>query len=228
MRLRNLWPTPVLDFIQPLPPDTRAALIRLLLKKDQEHHKMDETNPDFHAFMRSKGFYSTSHYNLFDETDLHPEGPAILEFEKYACEAFRAYLREAFQIPDANSVKLVGRCFGNVQTTGARTMPHYHQGIDGVLVHYLELGFGDDPEQNKSPRHGSQALLLMDPRPAPTYPYWEKVDSISPQMGLTVITPGYLWHETNPFRHQGIRACLVVNFQVLTNTYGELHRPMRF
>ena len=39
---------------------------------------------------------------------------------------------------------------------------------------------------------------------------------------------GFKGLKTNPFRFDGDRVCIVVNFNVITNTYAELHRPMRF
>jgi len=96
-----------------------------------------------------------------------------------------------------------------------------------VLVHYLELGQSRDEEANLTPRHGTHALLLLDPRGTPNYPWWEKVESITPRQGLTVIHPAYLWHETNVWRGTTTRVCIVVNFQVIRPGYLSLHRPLR-
>lgn len=205
----------------------RQALINVLLRKEEDRHKIAENSPEFHRFMMSKGFYATTHYNLFDEADQHPERDAIIEFERIACQAYREYLRDAYQIEEWDKVRLSGRAFGNVQVPGARTFPHYHQSVDGELIHYLEID-ENDPDRDLSPRHGSHALLLLDPRGTPNYPYWEKVHSIPPQVGMTVLHPAYVWHETNPYRGTGIRVAMVVNFQVVSHGYVELHKQMRF
>jgi len=228
MVIAQMWPTPVAQQQIDLPEPMRKALIEVLKRKDAQRGDLAKRAPDFHVFMKDKGFYATSHYNLFDEADAHPEREAILMFERVACLAAREYLAHALELREARDVQLAGRCFGNVQRTGDRTLPHYHQGVDFVLVHYLTVGHGADVEASSTPRNGPHALLLLDPRPVPTFPYWEKVHAIQPRIGLTVLTPGYLWHETNPFRFDGDRVCIVVNFNVITNTYAELHRPMRF
>lgn len=228
MGIRQLWPTPLMEEHVALPEDMRQALINVLVRKEEDRHKIAETAPDFHQFMKSKKFYASTHYNLFDEADQHPERDAILAFERVACKLFRRYLRDGLNIEQADEVKLAGRAFGNVQEPGARTFPHYHQTVDGVMVHYLAVGDGSDPEAGKTHRHGSHALLCLDPRGAINYPYWEKLESISPYQGLTVIHPGYLWHETNTWRGDGTRVVMVVNFQVVSHGYVELHREMRF
>jgi hypothetical protein len=228
MKIEQLWPTPVGRMDIFLPDEMRRQLVEVLIRKDAEREKIAEHSPDFHRFMMSKQFFTGTHYNLFAEADELPERDAVIAFEKIACEAFRRYLREAYDIGDADRVRLAGRCFGNVQLTGARTFPHYHQSCDGVLIHYLDVGDGRDPDANLSPRHGTHALLLLDPRGSPNYPWWEKVHSIAPHRGLTLIHPAYLWHETNVWRGAGTRVCIVVNFQVVRPGYLELHREMRF
>ena len=227
MQVRNLWPTPLACESIQLPEVMRAQLIDVLLRKDAERQAAIEADPDFHRFMTSKKFYASTHYNLFAEAEAHPEREAILAFEQFACVKFRQFLETAYGIDKDQGVELAGRCFGNVQLPGARTFPHYHQSCDGVLIHYLDLGEGRDPEANFTPRHGTHALLLLDPRGTPNYPWWEKVESITPTLGLTVIHPAYLWHETNVWRGTGIRVCIVVNFQVIRPGYLSLHQPLR-
>lgn len=228
MNVEALWPTPVgrMDIV--LPEDMRRQLIDVLIRKDAERETIADRSPEFHRFMMSKRFYAGTHYNLFTDADDLPERDAIIGFERIACKAYRDYLKVAYGLELADQVRLSGRCFGNVQQPGARTFPHYHQTCDGVLVHYLEVGDGNDPQAGLSPRHGTHALLLLDPRGAPNYPWWEKVHSISPHQGLTVIHPAYVWHETNVWRGATTRVCIVVNFQVVSPGYAELHREMRF
>ena len=227
MQLRHLWPTPIAQDMLVLPEDMRSQLIAVLLRKEADREKIRDTSPDFHRFMTSKKFYASTHYNLFAEADDHPERDAILAFQNMAVGLLRSYLKEAYQIPEEETVEVSGRCFGNVQSSGARTFPHYHQASDVVLIHYLDVGHGADAEANVTPRHGNHALLLLDPRGAPNFPWWEKVESIVPRHGLTIIHPAYLWHETNVWRGAGTRVCIVVNFQIIKPGYLELHRPLQ-
>lgn len=228
MKIDRLWATPIAEFQVPMPEEMRRALVAVLLRKEKESHRAAAAAPEFERLRREKKLQATTHYNLFTEADRHPEREDIVEFERLACGLFRNYLREAYSIEQANELKLGGRCFGNVQLPGARTFPHYHHGVDGELVHYLQIEDGPDPQAHISDRHGSHALLLMDPRGTPSFPYWEKVHSIFPRQGLTVIHPSYVWHETNVWRGEHPRVCIVVNFQVLSHGNAALHEPLRF
>ena len=131
-------------------------------------------------------------------------------------------------VRQADELKLEGRCFGNVQVPGARTYPHYHQDVNGVLEHYLTVGNNDlDVDIEKSPRHARHSILFQDPRPGISYPYWEKLAAYYPRVGLTIIHPNYVWHETNPWLGEGKRVCIVVNFRIVSHGYNELHKPLR-
>lgn len=228
MTIKHLWTTPVMEENTPLPEKIRQDLIRVLIAREDARTKVADTSPDFHSFMKSKAAYAITPYNLFNDVDMFPEErDSIIAFERFSCMMYRKFLREALNVEHADDVKLVGRCFGNVQTQGARTYPHYHQAMDGVLVHYLQLD-ELDPERMATERHGAHALMLLDPRGTPNYPYWEKVEPISPYQNLTVVHPAYVWHETNPYRGSGQRVAIVVNFQVASHCYVELQSPMRF
>ncbi len=228
MTIRHLWTTPVMEEDTPLPEKIRQDLIAAVRRRESARDEVAEKSPGFHEFMKSKKAYAVTPYNLFSDIDQFPEErESILAFEQFACKMYRRYLREALAVEQADEVKLVGRCFGNVQEPGARTYPHYHQAMDGVLIHYLQIDQRDQ-EAGQTIRHGSHALLLQDPRPAPNYPYWQKLEVIQPYQNLSVIHPAYLWHETNVYRGQGQRICIVVNFQVASHCYVELHAPMRF
>ena len=213
-KIEQKWATPFLESDTRLPHKTARDLIKVLKLKETALSNLRKTNPEFYGMAEAKGFYATTHYNLFDNPDEHAFAKeAILEFEQIACTMIRHYIRKGWGIQQADDLKLEGRCFGNVQTTGARTYPHYHQDVNGVLVHYLAVGDENlDVDMEKSPRHAKHAVLFQDPRPAISYPYWEKVHAVYPRVGLTVIHPNYLWHETNPWLGQGDRVCIVVNF----------------
>lgn len=228
MSLRHLWTTPILEEYTPLPEKMRVDLIRALEVRESARQQVQSVSPGFHEFMKSKAAYAVTPYNLFADLDMFPEQrESILGFEQFACKMYRRYMREAWSVEQADEIKLVGRAFGNIQKPGARTYPHYHQAMDGVLIHYLKID-EHDFEAGASVRHGSHALLLLDPRGTPNYPYWEKVESIAPYEGLTVIHPANVWHETNPYRGTGDRVAIVVNFQAASHCYVELQTEMRF
>ena len=228
MNITQRWATPVAEFDLELPEAMRQQLINVLVHKEEERDKLEENSPEFFRFMQSKRFYASTHYNLFAEAGRHPEKNAIIAFEQIACNAYRDYLRKAYDIEQAAELQISGRCFGNVQSTGARTFPHYHQSVDHLLIHYLDIPDHNDPDLGKSHRHGTHSLLLQDPRGAINYPYWEKIVPIKPYTGKTVLHPAYVWHETNPYRGEGTRVCIVVNFQIISHAYPELHKEMRF
>jgi hypothetical protein len=227
MQIRYLWPTSVGLDTRALPEQVREDLIRVLVRKDQERPKVGLDQTNWEKFVQSKKLYSSTHYNLFAEADQHPEVNSIKAFESFSIACLKDYLAEAFGMGAEYEFQFSGRCFGNVQYPGGRTFPHYHQSTDIVLIHYLDVGNGIDPEAMKTQRHGSHALLLLDPRGSPNFPWFEKIESISPHQGMTVLHPGYLWHETNPWREaQGTRVCIVVNFQITSPGYGSLHQPI--
>lgn len=236
-KIDQLWTTPFMEMDAALPENINDDLVKLCQAKDHSVASLKDSAPQFYSLLDDKGFYATTHYNLFDE-ESHLEFPeykeAILYFEKVAVQQIRYYILKGWGVEQAYEVTLEGRCFGNVQETGARTYPHYHQDTNGVLVHYLQLGDPDIPHEQQmkvgienSPRHGNHSVLFLDPRPSPNYPFWEKVHSVTPRKGLTLIHPNYLWHETNPWLGVGTRACIVVNFKIASHGYNELTKTFR-
>ena len=234
-KIEQRFATPFQESDTQLPEEMRNNLIKVLELKESAMTEVKEKNPDFYSIAESKGFYATTHYNLFDNPAEYPFAEqSILEFEQIACQNIRYYIRKGWGIRQADELKLEGRCFGNVQETGARTFPHYHQDVNGVLVHYLKMGDEDlDPKEQvlkdveKSPRHPPHSVMFVDPRPAINYPYWEKLYTVSPRIGLTIIHPNYVWHETNPWLGKGTRVCIVVNFRIVSHGYNELSKPLR-
>ena len=228
-KIEQKFTTPFFESDTKLPSKMVEDLSKVLELKETALSEVKQTNPDFYSIAEAKGFYATTHYNLFDDCDEYPFAKdSILEFEQIACQMIRYYIRKGWGLQQANEMKLEGRCFGNVQKTGARTYPHYHQDTNGVLVHYLKIDNKDvSIDSEKSPRHGTHSVIFLDPRPAINYPYWEKVHTISPREGLTLIHPNYLWHETNPWLGEGTRICIVVNFRIMSHGYNELSKPLR-
>lgn len=236
-KIEHKFTTPFMESHTQLPQDMRDQLCDVLAQKETAMSKVKESDPQFYSLAQSKGFYATTHYNLFDEKDMNefPEArQSILDFEQIAHQMIRYYIRKGWGVQQADDMNIEARCFGNVQEPGARTYPHYHQDISGVLVHYLKVGDEDVDfsgqilkGQEKSPRHGSHQVMFQDPRPAIGYPYWEKIHGITPKVGLTIIHPNYVWHETNPWLGKGIRVAIVVNFRILSHGYNELLKPLR-
>ena len=232
-RIEQLWTTPFMEVDITLPDAIRYDLINVLHKKEQSLQEIRDENPQFYSIVDSKGFYATTLYNLFANPQEYPEKDTILEFEKISTKLIRYYIRKGWGIQQADELELEGRCFGNIQQPGARTYPHYHQDVNGVLVHYLSMGEGNltdnvMKDSEKSPRHPTHNVLFQDPRPAISYPYWQKIHAVTPRVGLTLIHPNYLWHETNPWLGQGERSCIVVNFRIVSHGYNELIKPFRF
>jgi hypothetical protein len=210
--------------------------------------------------------FERNHYNLFDDSENNPH---IKGYEELSSEIIRYFVAKAYNIENADQLDIDCRGFGNMQTTGRRTFPHYHHAFDGVMITYLTLGGeftltsdvgGEDDLQLVAPnsticelkekisvqeKSGTVAnyadfdlkkedmpcesdggLLLLDPRPAINYPYNTKAKNYVPKIGTTVIHPAYIWHESNTFVGQGIRACVVVNYRVNTYNNNGLVRPM--
>jgi hypothetical protein len=226
MHVEQLWPTPVGRTDILLPEEVRQSLIAVLERKDASHERVRGDAEAFRSFVASKKFYHGIHYNLFAEAPEHPEHNSLVEFERIACRTFRDYLREAFAVEDADTVRLNGRCFGHVQKPGERTFPHYHQGCDGVLIHYLDVG--EATAVNRPADSSPHALLLLDPRGSPNYPWWGKMHSIIPYRGLTILHPAYAWHETTVWQQSTRRVVIVVNFQVIGHGHASLYRELAF
>jgi hypothetical protein len=235
--IEQKFTTPFMESVTAIPEDMRKHLCDVLVQKETAMSKTKNSDPEFYSLAQSKGFYATTHYNLFAEKDMEefPEAKdSILEFEQISCQMIRYYIRKGWGVQQADDMKIEGRCFGNVQEPGARTHPHYHQDISGVLVHYLRVGDEDVSltdqirvNEELSPRHGQHTVMFQDPRPAIGYPYWEKNHCVTPQIGLTIIHPNYVWHETNPWLGKGTRVCIVVNFRIVSHGYNELLQPLR-
>ena len=76
-------------------------------------------------------------------------------------------------------------------------------------VHVVNKG---ENYMEKFPLSGSGQLILCDPRVGVTDVFSKKAIAFKPKVGTTIIHPGYIWHETNQFTGNGIRALIVVMF----------------
>ena len=119
VRIDHKWTTPFFEMDGVLPKKMRDDLCRVLEKKELDMKAVKEKEPEFYSIAQSKGFYATTHYNLFAEEDMNEfpnEKESILAYEKLAMEQIRYYIRKGWGVQQADDMRLEGRCFGNVQS----------------------------------------------------------------------------------------------------------------
>ena len=149
MKITQNWTTPIGELDIKLPEEMRLGLIRFVASRGycttMGTHKKTQT-PEFER----------NHYNLFDYGKDDPEGEHISSFEKISSEIIRYYLANSYDLSSADDLRIEARGFGNMQTYGRRTYPHYHHGFDGVFIHYLTVGdefqikeFSDNPSDTE-------------------------------------------------------------------------------
>jgi len=256
LNINHEWTTPIGKMHIYLPEITRQVLISIMTKQsmvftEQTYDKKNKTAKELNKF-------NNSIYNLFDYSKdnlTSLELSALKEFEKISSKIIRTYINKAWEIDEDVEVKV--RAFGNVQRPfSRRTSPHFHHGWDGVFVHYLTVGeefnhpkFSDEKNEHlattaertkesreildkadiqTSPEDYSGDLLLLDPRPAIRMPYNNKAKTIKPEVGLTLVHPAYLWHETQTHTKPGIRVAIVINFNINNRNYDELPTNLAF
>ena len=78
-KIEQKWATPFLESHTKLPDKVRNDLIEVLKLKETALSNLKETNPEFYGMAEAKGFYATTHYNLFD--DLDEQLLLLFEFE---------------------------------------------------------------------------------------------------------------------------------------------------
>lgn len=128
--IKQCWTTPIGEIDINLPEDMRIALIEYIASKGycttMGTHKRTQTRE-----------FEENHYNLFDEKDNNEH---IKKFEEYSSELIRYYIANGYNIGNVETFDIDARAFGNMQTAGRRTYPHYHHGFDGVMICYLTVG----------------------------------------------------------------------------------------
>jgi hypothetical protein len=224
MEITEHWATPIGEDTIEIGEDLRKSLIEVIAKDGS---------------------------NIFIYPDNDPNADAIREFEVISNKIIRDFITEAYEIEDINSFDIEARSFGNQQSYGTRTYPHYHHGFDGVLIYYLTAGneFGlddnnkiyylsdDQKKEELSPRpshdfahgqvlDGSGNLILNDPRPAINYPYCNKAIAWSPVTGTLLLHPACIWHESNTFTGGGVRVSIVINYRILTVSNAGNVKPL--
>jgi len=238
------WTTPIGSIDIFLPEELRQALIVIMTKQgivftEHTYNKVNNTSEDLKNF--DDKVYNL--FDYAEQKNLTvSEIDALKEFEKIAAKLIRTYIAKAWGLDEDSVIK--ARCFGNVQRPfGRRTAPHFHHAWDGVFVHYLTVGEefnyplfekertnedliaitnkaergrrsldAQDPQAINSDYSGD--LILLDPRPAIKMPYNNKAKTIRPEVGTTLLHPGYLWHETQTHTKSGIRVAIVINFNI--------------
>ena len=71
-------------------------------------------------------------------------------------------------------------------------------------------------------------MLLLDTRPSTCIPDGDvrnDVVRLNPVNGLTVIHPGYVWHETHTHTQTGDRVLVAINFHIWNRNFDELPTP---
>ena len=130
LKITPEWVTPIGRIELNLPEAMRVGLIEYIASKGycttMGTHKRTMTIE-----------FERNHYNLFDERDnnVHIKG-----YEEIASEMIRYYVANSYNVKNADQLDIECRGFGNMQTTGRRTFPHYHHAFDGVMITYLTLG----------------------------------------------------------------------------------------
>tara|TARA_B110000495_G_scaffold90915_1_gene78543 strand:+ start:1328 stop:2212 length:885 start_codon:yes stop_codon:yes gene_type:complete len=129
-KIKHCWTTPIGEIKINLPEDMRISLIEYIASKGycttMGTHKRTQTSE-----------FEENHYNLFDEKDTNEH---IKKFEEYTSELIRYYIANGYNLGNVETFDIACRAFGNMQTAGRRTYPHYHHGFDGVMICYLTIG----------------------------------------------------------------------------------------
>ena len=141
MKITPQWTTPIGELELNLPEDMRISLIKFIASRG--YHTTMAT----HSKTQTPEF-EKNHYNIFEYDEEDEYSNHVREFEKITSEMIRYYIANAWDITHAESLKLEARGFGNMQTYGRRTYPHYHHGFDGVTITYLTVGGEFDLKDN--------------------------------------------------------------------------------
>jgi len=249
------WGTDIFAINFNLPEETRYSLIKTIAK--HAYQEYDDYRPDG----RNSGYSSRHHYNMFGTPEWKSD---VNDYKEIANELIRYYVANAWDVEDVENMVIKAKCFGNIQTYGQRTYPHYHHGFDGVLITYLTVGEeftiskecmdnGDwdnfvgvlekpeikegyasinvndmmnaqthrPPSTHPKEFEKGGNMLLLDPL-ARSYPYNRKARAITPENGLSVLHPGYLYHESNTYTGAGIRVAIIINFNVHNSSADSL------
>lgn len=130
MTIKPYWSTPVAELDLNIPEDMRVSLIKFVASSGYG------TTMGTHDGVSTQVF-EQNQYNMFS---VAKENPIMAEWENICSEMMRYYIARSHNIPNADQINLEARAFGNMQTAGRRTYPHYHHSFDFVMIVYLTLG----------------------------------------------------------------------------------------
>lgn len=221
--IEYLWPTPVLREMGPFNDGDLAAFADFSRKARAlfEAGGTQCTLPDVDMSLAYQ-------FNAMQEPyrSLAPQ-PQFAALEGYIDEVYRRYMREALGVRNASEVRYVARILPVVYgAKGRRVLPHYHHTCDHVMCLYLETGVNRKPMAQRDRRIGDGELILCDPRPMASFPFWEKTRMIDPVPGLVVLHPSQVWHETNAFTSDGDRTLFAITLKVTSHNYTDLYQPL--
>jgi hypothetical protein len=216
------WPTPV--FIDSLP--FGADGIEALLKHTIERFEYSEKNPPQYETPQV-GIKIQPHTNMFSEENEKTAPPEWFQFKRWVDHVYRQYLAETTGMRNVADLKVVARAIpAHFTEDGRRTMPHYHHTADHVMVVYLDCGSNRKDAKDRNWRVGDGELILQDPRPMASFPYWEKIKMIETHAGKVVMHPSRVWHESNGFHADGARTLLALTLRVESHNYVDLYKPL--
>jgi len=130
LKITPEWVTPIGQVELNLPEPMRIGLIEYIASKGYC------TTMGTHKRVQTIEF-EKNHYNMFNDSD---NNPAIKGYQDISSELIRYYMAHAYHVENADKLDIECRAFGNMQTPGRRTFPHYHHAFDGVMITYLTLG----------------------------------------------------------------------------------------
>jgi hypothetical protein len=222
--IEYLWPTPVLREEAPFADEEIQSLCAFAKRARALFNAGGSTCslPDVNMTLSHQ-------FNLLMEPyrAIAPQ-PVFARLQDYIDEVYRRYLREALGVRNAQEIEFVARILPVVhRERGRRTLPHYHHTCDHVLCVYLETGSNRKPFAERERSLGDGELILCDPRPMASFPFWEKTRFIDPFPGLAILHPAPIWHETNTFTSEGSRTLLAITLRVTSHNYTDLYRPLK-
>jgi uncharacterized protein (TIGR02466 family) len=121
---------------------------------------------------------------------------------------------------DGKRPRWISNMWANVSPPGASNQTHSHPGAYWSAVYYVEDGYGGSPD-----RALGGELVFLDPRMPMVRARtpdlrWRKPDGrydsqevwFRPTTGRIVMFPSWLMHSVRPYRGQGIRISIAMNF----------------
>lgn len=216
MNIQQWWPTPVFMETAPFPKETLESLSKLVQWQWREGQTISHPLPS----VPNQTFRPT--HNFFAQ-DIPAEFiPAVTQLKSFIKPLYIEYLKRSYGVSGIADLKIDARCFGDLQTKGERTFPHYHHTCDHVFVMYLHCG-ENRPTSMAVDRKGDGELLLLDPRHFSTFPFWDKVKQVRTFEGLMLLHPASVWHETKTMNADGERTLVVVTLRTRSHNYTDAY-----